>query len=1135
MSQTLRIYMLGPLVVERDGRPLPEASWHSRQERRLLAILLAARGQTVTTDRLAEWLWPAAPHPAATTLRSAVSALRRALEPAGSPRASSRYILTRPGGYAWNTASGVWIDVEEFLALTEPLPAPAEAGLARAIALYRGDFLEDQGEAPWALRERERLRERYLWAVQQLAAARSRAGEYAAALELVQRGLDVAPLHEPLWRELIRAQMLSGDAAGALRSYERYRTALDRELGAMPSPQTQALHAAILRGETLAVQRSLFKDAPSPRPAAPVRTRVGAAPQPGRAARGEGPSAVVPLVGRGREMAQLLSLMEHLASWHGGTVAIVGEAGIGKSRLASEALREAASRGMQTIAVRCSALERDMPFAPLGETIGRLTRTAPDDLLARLPASALAQVAELVPALRDRLPALPVLPPVPPDEHRNRLLDALADLAILLARAAPLVALCDDAQWADEATLALVGRLARRAPRHALLIVLAYRSEELSESPALHALLRALGRDMLLHPLVLGRLEEEEAIALVGLLGRAAPERVRELAGQLAGRAGGNPLFLTVAVQMILDQFGAPSLEAVLPQLEAGAALPDLRGARPIRDLVLGRLERLPPAARDLAEQLAVIGRPVSLDLIEQLAGSEGLAAAQVLLERQLLAEDADGRLDFGHELVRSSIAAALLSPRLRLLHKRAAAALIALHGERPEYAAEIAGHLARAGRGSEAELLRFATAAGEHAMRAFAYRAALAHYDLALSAAAHQGDGAPEEIVRRAFAGRLRTCASLLDWDGITATAARYEQWAATRPALPPTLVAPRTLVLLRALTGDLAGAAELSRQQPAGGGQVPPVLDDVLRRTARILEAPEMAESAARPDWPAALTPSFAVAQPLPGDPARELPALLGDEEAALALFQVGWAALMQGLVRDAEPCLLRAYELSGATGQAAGAVIAALQIAHLHALRGELDATERWLQTSLDTAGQAAEATWASIWPQIHQGFLWLLEDRFDLAEQRFAAMEERLAPLAAFQSHRASVKVGLGLTALGQGRREQARQLLTASVASPQALYGFVYVAALHGLARLAALDGRLDESRRMLLRALEYSRRRQLLPEYVRTAIEIGRIERDFGDPAPALGLLADAAELARECRLAALAAAAAALHQRLTG
>jgi tetratricopeptide (TPR) repeat protein len=239
------------------------------------------------------------------------------------------------------------------------------------------------------------------------------------------------------------------------------------------------------------------------------------------------------------------------------------------------------------------------------------------------------------------------------------------------------------------------------------------------------------------------------------------------------------------------------------------------------------------------------------------------------------------------------------------------------------------------------------------------------------------------------------------------------------------------------------------------------------------------------------------------------------------------------MQGQLGDAEPCLLRAYDLSLENGQAAVAVVSALQIAHLSALRGDVVAQGRWIASSLDLAQQAPEAAWATIWPRIHEAFLLLLDDQHAAARDRFVLLVARLRDLPTFQSHRASVEVGLGLLDLASGDLARAAEQLDRALESPQLLYGFVYVAARHGLARIAALRGDLQAARATLAHALSYSARRSLLPEYVRTAIEIVRIERDFGDPAPALPLLRDAAQLARAAGLVPLADAASALLSRI--
>ncbi len=659
MTEDLSLALLGPLVVIRAGQALPESAWRSRQERRLLGILLAARGARVPVDRLLEWLWPEADkETAAVTLRSAVSSLRHTLEPQAGTRASSRYILTRPGGYAWNSASGARIDVDEFLACLQGPAAeergggledrpstilqPRSATLGRAIELYHGDYLEDEPDAPWARSLREHLRECFLTALDDMAQLRLSAGEPGEAIKLALRGLAHDHLREPLYRALMRAQAHAGDVAGALQSYERYRRALDEELGAVPSAQTQMLHAAILRGEIAETGRQ--GDRERGRGEEEERGRHPLTPSPFHPFTPSLPlSSATPFVGRAQELEALSRWIDELGRRRGGIVAIVGEAGIGKTRLAMEALRLAAEQGALCITLRCAVLERGLPFAPLSEALRPLLRAVPEPELRRLPPMALAQVAELLPVLRERLPSLPVLtaahaptPDVSPATDHHQLLDGLADLAIALARRAPLVICCDDAQWADEATLAVLGRLARHAPRRALLLILTYRSEELAENAALHGLLRTLGREMLLRPLVLGRFAAAEVAQFLAGLAQVQPERLARLAPRLATSSGGNPLFLGVAVQLLLESHGVLSLAALLPDLDAAAPLPDLAGAAQVRDLVLARLDRLPAAPRALLEQIAIIGRPASLDLIEQLErrgrarGGPGAAGAPV-------------------------------------------------------------------------------------------------------------------------------------------------------------------------------------------------------------------------------------------------------------------------------------------------------------------------------------------------------------------------------------------------------------------------------------------------------------------------------------------------------------------------
>jgi predicted ATPase len=499
----------------------------------------------------------------------------------------------------------------------------------------------------------------------------------------------------------MQAHAFAGDIAAALQAYEHFRLILDHELAASPAAATQQLHTAILRGELHLPIDSNSVNALRLRPRAPARQRM-VAPLP-------------PLVGREQELAQLRARVAALLRREGGVMTLVGEAGIGKSRLVAELQQIAERQGVQILRISCRPTEQNLPLGALSETMQPLIRQAPMPLLRRLPVLALAQFAERVPLLRERLPDLPTLPPLPADEHRARVVDATAELALALARLAPLLVCIDDAQSADATLLAVVGRLARQIAHRAVLVVLAYRAEEVTENPHLHALLRELGREMLIRPLLIGPLDPQAAQQL--LVGEASQPRNDRLIERLVEQSTGNPLMLLVATQALLDVHGVRTIAALPADLEV-LPLPDLVRAAPIRELVAARVDRLPEAARTLLEQVALLGRPVSLDLIEQLGGPEPLMTAQLLLDRHLLVEGLAERLDLPHDLLRATVLSLIGAPKRRLLHRQIGYALIALHGQRPERAAEIGQHLLRAGLGHEQALQQQAQLAYQYAQQ---------------------------------------------------------------------------------------------------------------------------------------------------------------------------------------------------------------------------------------------------------------------------------------------------------------------------------------------------------------------------------------------------------------------------------
>ncbi len=247
----LRLQLLGRFEAWRDGASIPPAEWRGQKARDLLKILALARGRFVSKDQLCDWLWPGADLEAAeANLRSAVSDLRRLLEPDLARGRDSAFVLTRREGYAFNLAAPVSLDVIEF---EQALTAATRAELETALARYGGDLLEEDPYAEWALPERERLRGLRLEALAHLTELCLEEFDCPAAIRFCEQALALDAGRETSWRALMRAYALSGDRAAALRAFDRCRAALARDLGVEPLPETSALHEQILRGELAAL------------------------------------------------------------------------------------------------------------------------------------------------------------------------------------------------------------------------------------------------------------------------------------------------------------------------------------------------------------------------------------------------------------------------------------------------------------------------------------------------------------------------------------------------------------------------------------------------------------------------------------------------------------------------------------------------------------------------------------------------------------------------------------------------------------------------------------------------------------------------------------------------------------------
>jgi DNA-binding SARP family transcriptional activator len=243
MPVPLRIQLIGTFHVWRGDVPVGSEEWRGQKARDLLKILLLGRGRFVAKDQLLDWLWPGAdPALAEASLHSAISELRRCLEPGLARGRDSAFVQTRREGYCFNLDAPVSVDLFELeQALDSHERANMEAALARG-----GELLDEARYADWATKERERLQAARLEAYARLAELCQAEGSYSDAATAAEAGLALDNTRETLWRALMQARSSQGDRAAALSAYDRCRTALARELGVDPAPETAALHQMIL-------------------------------------------------------------------------------------------------------------------------------------------------------------------------------------------------------------------------------------------------------------------------------------------------------------------------------------------------------------------------------------------------------------------------------------------------------------------------------------------------------------------------------------------------------------------------------------------------------------------------------------------------------------------------------------------------------------------------------------------------------------------------------------------------------------------------------------------------------------------------------------------------------------------------
>ena len=444
-------------------------------------------------------------------------------------------------------------------------------------------------------------------------------------------------------------------------------------------------------------------------------------------------SDATPFVGRSNEYGLLTALIARLTAGTGAghTFLIEGEPGIGKSRLMREVARNAGTQGVPTLATNCYEIERAMPYQPVIDLVTRALDRAPAAALRSLAPVSLAELAALVPEVGERFPGLPQLSNDFPEARQARLSRAVGQLLEAATGGRPSILMVDDIQWADDASAQVLHYLARHAAQRPVLVIYAYRGEDVDSDERLARLVESLRRDTDARRLPLARLGYADTERLVAALADANPG-APGLAERLHRETEGNPFFLMSILQSLSE--GETQLE---PRAGGGPGLlPDA-----LRAAVRVRLAHVPKEIRPVLETAAVLGRRFDFDTLLDVTREpeeQLLDAVEALVKRRLLREEPEGGIyDFSHDKVREVVYRDIGGARRRLLHRAVAEALERRgegqsHKHEHERDAQLAEHYERAHVWPKA--LRYLVLAGERSQALFAMRDALHWLDRAVA-----------------------------------------------------------------------------------------------------------------------------------------------------------------------------------------------------------------------------------------------------------------------------------------------------------------------------------------------------------------------------------------------------------------
>ncbi len=446
------------------------------------------------------------------------------------------------------------------------------------------------------------------------------------------------------------------------------------------------------------------------------------------------------IVGRRRHIDSLGRLLVDVTAGSGTTIAISGEAGIGKSRLVAEMVRCARNppHDLRVLRGHCFEPDSTLPYGPIMGLLRTLPAHEFADLIAAAP-----ELGRIFPERGPNDDARRAA--VDPEQEKRHLFAALAQHLVALAQKQPLLIAIEDLHWCDDTSLEFLLQFSRRVTTEAVLLVLTFRDDE--AQPSLRRLLGGLSRERLAIEWPLARLDKEQVTEMISAIFGMTSAMHEHTLDMLYPLTEGNPFFIEEVLKSLISSGDVYLSDGGLER----KSIDQLRIPGSIQDAVRDRTDRLPAETQRILTLAAVTGRRFDFLLLQHLAGLEEaqlLTLIKELIDAQLVVEENADQFSFRHALTQHAVYSRLLARERRSLHRVVARSMQEVYRDNLDARLdELAYHYYEAASWEEA--YRAECRLSERAQTLHASRAVVEHATRAISSA-HQLKRTPPGAVYR-------------------------------------------------------------------------------------------------------------------------------------------------------------------------------------------------------------------------------------------------------------------------------------------------------------------------------------------------------------------------------------------------